>query len=109
MITPTAAMPKIARLAIATPIASHSAGNAVCETTWVGSGIIETAPIAVKWWLQIASVNSSAPPIFHFSPSPCRPTGSAIAPISAPSTIETTTRAGSHITVPATSKAAMPR
>ena len=29
--------------------------------------MIDTAPIAVKWWLQIASVSSSAPPIFHFS------------------------------------------
>jgi len=29
--------------------------------------MIDTAPIAVKWWLQIASVNSTAPPAFHLA------------------------------------------
>ena len=38
-------MPK---LASATPIASHPAGSADCETSMVGSGMIDTAPIAVK-------------------------------------------------------------
>jgi hypothetical protein len=70
--------------------------------------MIETAPIAVKWWLQIASVSSSAPPIFHFSPSPCKPTGNATAPITAPSRMEAVTRTRSHSKVPAISNAAMP-
>src|SRR6266436_4567835 len=36
----------MAKLAIATPTASHAAGSADCETSMVGSGMIDTAPIA---------------------------------------------------------------
>ena len=51
-------MPK---LASATAIASQLAGTADLDTSIAGSGMIETAPIAVKWWLHIATVRSSAP------------------------------------------------
>ena len=45
---PASASPIMTKLAIATPIASHPAGSADCETVMVGSGMIATAPIAVK-------------------------------------------------------------
>ena len=51
----------IAKLARATATASQRVGSADGETTIVGSGMMETAPIAVKWRLQIAAVSSSAP------------------------------------------------
>ena len=38
----------IMELASATASANHSVGNAVADTLIVGSGMIETAPIAVK-------------------------------------------------------------
>ena len=59
---------RMAKLASATPMASQRAGIAVSEIYDAsGSGMIAAAPIAVKWWLQIASVNSSAPVDFHFA------------------------------------------
>ena len=38
----------MAKLAIATATASHSAGSADCEISIVGSGIMDTAAMAVK-------------------------------------------------------------
>ena len=49
------------RLASATATASQPVGMAVSETVNLGSGMIEAAPMAVKWWLQMAAVSSSAP------------------------------------------------
>jgi hypothetical protein len=37
--------------------------------------MIAAAAIAVKWWLQIATVSSKAPNIFHFNDAPCSPIG----------------------------------
>jgi hypothetical protein len=42
------ANPRMAKLAIATPIANNPAGSADCETSMAWSGIIDTAAIAVK-------------------------------------------------------------
>ncbi len=84
------------KLANATAIASQPVGSAVGENSIVGSGIIETAAIAVKWWLQIAAVNRPAPRIFHFKASPRSPAGSATAPIIPPRAIEAATKAGSQ-------------
>ena len=95
-------------LASATAIASHPDGSAVAENSTLGSGIIEAAPMAVKWWLQIARVNSRAPRLFHFKASPRSPTGNETAPISPPSAIDATTRTGSQTIRPWISNAAMP-
>ena len=46
--TAAVANPMIAKLASATPTASQPAGKADSETSIVGSGMIDTAPIAVK-------------------------------------------------------------
>ena len=52
------------------------------------------APIAVKWWLQMATVRSSAPQIVDLTEASRSPAGSAAAPISAPSAIDTATSIG---------------
>jgi hypothetical protein len=78
------------------------------ESTMLGSGVMATAPMAVKWWLQIASVSSSAPMSLARSEDLRSATNREAAPIRAPSRIEAATNARSHATVPATSKAAMP-
>ena len=96
------------KLARATAIASMPDGKAIADSATVGSGSSEAAPMAVKWWLQMASVSSRAPRIFHWMPPRCRPTGNAIAPNSAPSAIDAVTNMGSHRMCPWTSKAAMP-
>ena len=96
------------KLASATAIANQPDGSAVGEISIVGSGMIEAAPIAVKWWLQIARVNSKAPRIFHFKASLRNPTGNAMAPISPPRAIDAPTRAGSQTIRPWISNAAMP-
>ncbi len=96
------------KLASATAMANQPEGSAEGETSIVGSGMIEAAPIAVKWWLQIARVNSKAPRIFHFKASLRNPTGNATAPISPPRTIEAATKVGSHSIRPWISNAAMP-
>jgi len=74
----------------------------------LGSGVIAAAPMAVKWWLQIASVSSPAPINFRRIVWSLRPMKRERAPSTAPSRIETVTSTGSHAMVPATSKAAMP-
>ena len=81
---------------------------AVAGTTILGSGIIEAAPIAVKWWLQIAAVSSTAPKAFHLRAPSIRPTLVAAEPSSAPAAIDTMTRTGSQMMRPWISKAAMP-
>ena len=96
------------KLASATAIASQPEGSAVRGDSIVGSGTIEAAPIAVKWWLQIARVNSNAPRIFHFSIVSRNPTGSAAAPISPPSAIDAATKVGSQTIRPWISNAAIP-
>ena len=58
---PQQASSRIARLAKATATASQPVGMAVSDTTILGSGMIEAAAIAVKWWLHMARVRSSAP------------------------------------------------
>ena len=59
--SPQQARSRIARLASATATASQPVGRAVSGTVILRSGMIEAAPIAVKWWLQMAAVSSSAP------------------------------------------------
>ena len=86
-------------LATATATASQPVGNAVDDTLIVGSGMIETAPIAVKWWLHMAAVSSSAPQIRHFIELSRSPTGSATAPRTPPSATEATTSAGAQTTM----------
>ncbi len=74
----------------------------------VGSGMIVAAPIAVKWWLQIAASTATRREIFHFKVSSRNPTGSATAPMSPPSAIDAVTRTGSQTIRPWISNAAMP-
>jgi hypothetical protein len=99
----------IITLASATAIATAPDGTAACENVTAGSGRIDTAAMAVKCRLQIASVSSSAPNAFHFNVSWERPAASAIAPKTQPSTIDAATRVWSQMISPCTSKAAMPR
>ena len=87
----------IVKLASATPSASQPAGNADSDTTIVGSGMIETAPIAVKWWLQIASVSSTRPDSLPFHRRVAQPGWQRErADSSPPSTMEAPPRTGSH-------------
>ncbi len=53
------ASPIITKLESATASASNPLGSVDAGTSMAGSGMIDTAPMAVKWWLQIASVSSS--------------------------------------------------
>lgn len=58
-----------------TPTASHPSEMAAGEIAIIGSGMMATAAIPVKWWPHIAAVSSNAASTLHRVRSPRRAMG----------------------------------